>query len=82
MMGRVVYTIDEGPRPKIGGRQICRQRGHSGPRSGPCHQNQKAKIPVIFKNYYNVDQLEKDTQKLLEIYQKKVPPGCTGSKAT
>ncbi len=70
MMGRVVYTIDEGPRPKIGsvtfvGNQVIPSRDLAG-----AIKTKKRKF-LIFKNYYNVEQLEKDTQKLLEIYQKK-----------
>lgn len=69
-MGQVIYTINEGPRPKIAsvkfdGNRVLSSRALSG-----AIKSKKHKF-LIFSNYYKADQLEKDTQKLLEIYHKK-----------
>lgn len=68
--GQVTYTIDEGTRPKIGsvtfvGNQVLPSRDLAGA------IKTKPKKFLFFTNYFVADQLEKDTQKLLEIYHKR-----------
>lgn len=70
MLGRVVYTIDEGPRPKVGSVKFVGNKVLPGRDLAGAIKTKKRKF-LFFTNYYNAEQLEKDTQKLLEIYHKK-----------
>ena len=70
LLGKVQYTIDEGARSKIKsvkfiGNEVLSSRDLAG-----AIKTKKKKF-LVFSNYYNFDQLEKDTEKLLEIYHKK-----------
>lgn len=70
MMGRVVYTIDEGPRPKIASVEFVGNEALPGRDLAGAIKTKPRKF-LFFRNYFNAEQLEEDTQKLLEIYHKK-----------
>ncbi len=70
MFGQVAYEITEGPRPKI------KKVSFVGNTSLSSRQLQKTiktkkKKALFFSVYYSPEQLEADTEKLLEVYQKK-----------
>lgn len=70
IFGQVSYLIDEGARPKI------KKVTFTGNESLPGRQLQrtiktKKKKALFFTVYYDPEQLETDTEKLLEVYQRK-----------
>ena len=70
MFGQVAYEIKEGPRPKI------KKVTFAGNTTLSSRQLQKTiktkkKKALFFSVYYSPEQLEADTDKLLEVYQKK-----------
>ncbi|MHC4986876.1 MAG: outer membrane protein assembly factor BamA [Planctomycetota bacterium] len=70
MFGQVVYLVEEGPHPKIA------KVSFVGNNTFPDRQLQKTiktkkKKLLFFSVYYDPDQLEVDTEKLLEVYQRK-----------
>ena len=70
LLGKVQYTIEEGPRPKIKavtftGNEVLPSRDLA-----RAIKTKKKKF-LFFTKYYDPEQLEKDTEKLTEIYQKK-----------
>lgn len=69
-MGKVVYTIDEAARSKITSVKFVGNEAFSSRSLAAAIKTKKRKM-LLFTNYYKVDQLEKDTQKLLEIYHKR-----------
>ncbi len=70
MMGRVAYTIDEGTRPKIAAVKFEGNQALPGRDLARAIKTKKKKF-LFFTNYYMDNQLEKDVQKLLEIYHKR-----------
>lgn len=69
-LGNVAYTIDEGAHPKIARVDFV------GNKSVPTRElktaiKTKPKKLLVFTVYFDPDQLEEDTRKLLEAYQKK-----------
>ena len=70
MLGQVVYLIEEGPRPKVAKVSFVGNDAFSDGQLLKTIKTKKRKL-LFFSVYYDPDQLEKDTQKLLEIYQRK-----------
>jgi len=70
MFGQVVYTIEEGARPKIAKVTFA---GNDSLSSGDLQKTIKSKKKklLFFSVYYDAEQLEADTEKLLEVYHKK-----------
>lgn len=68
--GNVIYTINEGPRTKIISVNFVGNESLSSRKLARAIKTKKKKI-FLFSAYYNAEQLEEDTQKLLEIYHKK-----------
>ena len=70
MFGQVAYIIEEGPRPKIkkvtftGNESLSRRKLQKTIKT-------KKKKALFFSVYYSPEQLEADTEKLLEVYQKR-----------
>ena len=70
MFGQVAYEIQEGPRPKI--KKVTFDGNQSlGDRQLQKTIKTKKKKALFFTVYFDPEQLEADTAKLLEIYQRK-----------
>lgn len=67
--GQVIYEIQEGPRPKIAKVKFVGNETFSKGQLLKTIKTKKKKL-LFFSVYFDPDQLEKDTEKLLEIYQK------------
>ncbi|MBL7215247.1 MAG: outer membrane protein assembly factor BamA [Phycisphaerae bacterium] len=70
MMGTVIYTIEEDSRPKTASVKFIGNKALPSRDLAAAIKTKKRKF-LFFSSYYNAEQLEKDTQKLLEIYHKK-----------
>ncbi|OQY05780.1 MAG: outer membrane protein assembly factor BamA [Planctomycetales bacterium 4572_13] len=70
MFGQVVYQIKEGPRPKIKKVLFVGNESLSSRKLQKTIKTKKKKA-VFFSVYYSPEQLKADTEKLLEVYQKK-----------
>lgn len=70
MFGQVSYLIEEGPRPKIKKVTFVGNDFLSSRQLQKTIKTKKKKA-LFFSVYYDPDQLEADTEKLLEVYQKK-----------
>ncbi|HOL30999.1 MAG TPA: outer membrane protein assembly factor BamA [Anaerohalosphaeraceae bacterium] len=70
LLGQVTYQIEEGPRPKIA---HVEYNGNQMLRDGQLSDVVKTKPRkfLFFPVYYTPEQVEQDTQKLLEAYHKK-----------
>ena len=70
MFGQVVYLVAEGPRPKIAKVSFVGNDTFSNRQLQKTIKTKKKKL-LFFSVYYDPDQLETDTEKLLEVYQRK-----------
>ncbi|MEN8126812.1 MAG: outer membrane protein assembly factor BamA [Planctomycetota bacterium] len=70
MFGRVVYVIEEGARPKVTKVAFAGNVSLAGGELQKTIKTKKKKL-LFFPVYYAPEQLEADTEKLLEVYQKK-----------
>ncbi|MHC4552186.1 MAG: outer membrane protein assembly factor BamA [Planctomycetota bacterium] len=70
MLGKVIYTIEEGPRTKIQKVEFVGNEAFSN-RELKKGIKTKPKKYVFFNIYYSPEQVEADNQKLLEIFQKR-----------
>ena len=70
MFGQVAYTIEEGPRPKVIKVEFSGNASLASRELQKTIKTRKKKL-LFFSVYYDPDQLETDTDKLLEVYQKK-----------
>jgi len=70
MFGQVVYLVNEGPRPKITKVSFVGNNTFSDRQLQKTIKTKKKKL-LFFSVYYDPDQLETDTEKLLEVYQRK-----------
>ena len=70
MFGQVAYMIEEGPRPKIKKVSFTGNESLSSRKLQKTIKTKKKKA-LLFSVYYDPEQLEADTEKLLEVYQKK-----------
>lgn len=70
MMGQVAYTIDEGPRTKIGKLEFVGNDSIADKELKKAVKTKKRKF-LFFKVYYSPEQVEEDAQKLLEAFQKR-----------
>ncbi len=71
MFGQVAYVIDEGPRPKIKKVTFIGNESLSSRQLQKTIKKTRARKLLFFSVYYSPEQLEADTEKLLEVYQKK-----------
>ena len=69
MLGQVAYTIDESARAKIRKVEFVGNESFSDGQLKKVIKSKNKKF-LFFSVYYNPDQVEADTQKLLETYQK------------
>ena len=69
LLGKVQYTINEGARSKIKSVTFIGNEMFPSRDLAAAIKTKKKKF-LVFPNYYNSENLEKDTQKLLEIYHK------------
>jgi outer membrane protein insertion porin family len=69
-LGHVAYRIEEGARPKIAGLNFEGNASLSAGELKKVIKSKKRKL-LFFSVYYSPEQLEEDTQKLLEAYQTK-----------
>lgn len=67
--GKVIYDIVEGSRPKVSKVTFVGNETYSKRKLLSTVKTRKKKL-LLFPVYFDPDQLEKDTEKLLEIYQK------------
>ena len=70
MMGQVAYTIEEGPRTKISKVAFAGNEALADSELKKAIKTKKKKF-LFFSVYYSPEQLEQDTQKLLEAFQKR-----------
>lgn len=70
MFGQVVYTINEGPRPKIAKVSFVGNSTFKDHQLQKTIKTKKRKL-LFFSVYFDPDQLEADAEKLLEVYQRK-----------
>ena len=70
MFGQVAYVIEEGPRPKIKKVTFVGNESLSRRQLQGTIKTKKKKL-LFISVYYDPEQLEADTEKLLEVYQKK-----------
>ena len=70
VFGQVAYIIEEGPRPKIKKVTFVGNESLSSRQLQKTIKTKKRKA-LLFSVYYDPDQFEADTEKLLEVYQKK-----------
>ncbi|MDH4202909.1 MAG: outer membrane protein assembly factor BamA [Phycisphaerae bacterium] len=70
MFGQVVYLVEEGPHPKIAKVSFVGNSTFSDRQLQKTIKTKKRKL-LFFSVYYDPDQLETDTEKLLEVYQRK-----------
>jgi outer membrane protein insertion porin family len=69
-LGQVIYMVQEGPRPKVTKVSFVGNDTFSDGQLQKTIKTKKKKL-LFFSVYYDPDQLEKDTEKLLEVYQRK-----------
>lgn len=70
MLGQVVYFVEEGPRAKIARVSFVGNNTFPDRQLQKTIKTRKRKL-LFFSVYYDPDQLETDTEKLLEVYQRK-----------
>ncbi len=70
LLGNVIYIINEGPKVKIASLKFVGNTSLSSRQLARAIKTKNKKF-YLFSSYYKAAQLEKDTQKLLEIYHKK-----------
>lgn len=68
--GQIVYRIEEGPRPKIADIDFEGNESFSDGKLKKALKSKEKKF-LFFSTYYDPDQVQKDQEKLLEVYQKK-----------
>ncbi|NLW84609.1 MAG: outer membrane protein assembly factor BamA [Phycisphaerae bacterium] len=70
LVGQVEYIIEEGPRPKI---KKVRFSGNQSFTDSELKKavNTKPRKLLIFQEYYNIERVDEDEQKLIDVYQKR-----------
>jgi outer membrane protein assembly factor BamA len=70
VVGKVAYHIEEGPRPKIASVRFRDNHALSSRKLQSAIKTKKKKF-FFWSVYYNDEQIQKDTMKLQEVYQKR-----------